>query len=248
MQKFLLHLSFISLSFGCGQFWEDEGETLGPGSPRPSRTPRVPKERREVSGLDTIMYARRIATGKALIIATRPGDRLIITLEGTLRVPEFYEVIRPYDAFYSPLNADCLANTSLKECLPINTHPNCFVRFRNVNHSKDQKLILPDDTHLLAIKIEMSGKFYSVGEIIQHDKTKIVTEFLVTEEMMDDQFDYTNAYFVVQQSMPSKTVNIHDLEFADQSQCPETTERLRSQPYYSASWMEYTVSVARGEL
>ena len=233
MKIFLMFLSLTFILWGCG-LWRDE-EPQERGASPVSGAPELP--RRE-EGQPLIKYLNTFS-GKNWAFPAKIGTKVTTTLIGKVRIPTFYEVIRPYDGFYNVERTHCATHP---DCPLLESFPRCWVVVRDFHHWKDQDLILPSDINSLGIKFEIGGRLYPLGKIVRHEQTIMATEFFISEEMLDTSLTNTEAYLVIQ-PMKSEMLDIQALHFVDKEQCPDTREKLITAQYRSTPWVDYLLSI-----
>ena len=233
----MMFLKFVLLGVmfsGCGGLWDDEKDEAGAPSARSSTPPTEEK----------IFMEEKLGPGRNWLISDAgPGDRLVITLAGTERPFKLNEEVWPYDFYVKMVEGD---NCYPHPCPPPPSYPNCFFRHQSIVIGEPRPFLFSEDSSTWPLKIEVNGEFYPPGEVIEHKGTEVTFEFVLREEMMDEDLAHTGIYLVQIGPREDETVRAGFLEFVDPAQCPEIEEgdqRFELTPHYAAPVMGHTATL-----
>ena len=248
MRLFIVYFLPIILFFGCDLF-RDEMEIKGTGEPINKEEDGQNKtEEQQNNGEDDapveaaeeatepiedeeFFFSSKIVMGGRLVSRTwitaeaKAGDKLRITLKGRGQLLHFIEAIYPYDEFYQEHIIDtCGEDVPCPE--PV-SYPNCFARYQAVHEERVDKINFSDDVLSLPLRIEMNGKIYTIGEVVEYTESEVATEFVIKDEMINKELDYTSIYFVRSFPQEDETVRVGFFGFLDKSKCPDINEQER---------------------
>ena len=245
----------LVFSLGCDLF---KDETIGPTEmaikqtedwPSGQNNEGPPEKDEGLYSLRPVMNRERLTDRNWITAEARPGDKLLITLEGVKQIPWVAEEIYPFEDFYHDIVVDHCPPDGGKCPHRLPYYPNCFVRYQEIHDGKRENIIFPDDVFSLDVKIKMNERIYPVGTIVEHKGTEIIAEFTIIEEMVNRERTYTSTYLIKTplQENESTTIVKGFINFVNPNDCPKDLPTQERSFYRSresvTSKMEYFGSV-----